>query len=300
MSERLRMQIDGMAWTVRLAGRGRPVLFLHGFSGSGLSWAGIAGLGGRFRAIVPDLPGHGATGWGAHEACPGAGAGGPGAGEPRLGVAAGAGDPRPRASVERTGDDLAAIIHRLGAERVHVVGYSLGARIALRLAICHPDALGRLVLEAPSAGIVDPVARAERAALDAERARLAVTEGIEVFSERWEAEPVLAGEAALPAVARDRQRAIRRANAPLGLGASLVYAGQGAMEPLHDRLGEVRAPTLVIVGADDPARSRAEEVAAGIPAARLAVVTGAGHAPHLERPERFRALVLDFLSEAAA
>ena len=71
------------------------------------------------------------------------------------------------------------------------------------------------------------------------------------------------------------------------------------MEPLHDRLGEVRAPTLVVVGADDPARARAEEVAAGIPGARLAVVAGAGHAPHLERPDRFHALVLDFLTEAA-
>ena len=291
MSQRLSMQVEGMPWTVRVAGHGQPVLFLHGFSGSGLSWAGIAGLGGRFRAIVPDLPGHGATGWQADETRPGAG-------EPRAGDAVG--DLRPRASVERTADDLATIARRLGAGLVHVVGYSMGARIALRLAISHPGAVNRLVLEAPSAGIADPVARAERAALDAERARLAVTEGIEAFAARWEAEPALASEVALPAAARNRQRAIRRAHAPLGLAASLVYAGQGAMEPLHDRLGEVQAPTLVIVGSDDPARPRAEEVAAGIPAARLAVVVGAGHGPHLERPDRFHALVLDFLTEAAA
>ena len=82
-------------------------------------------------------------------------------------------------------------------------------------------------------------------------------EGIEAFVARWEAEPVLAGEAALPAEARERQRAIRRANTPRGLAACLVYGGQGAMEPLHDRLADVAAPTLVIVGADDPARARA-------------------------------------------
>jgi pimeloyl-ACP methyl ester carboxylesterase len=142
------MQVGGMTWTVRVAGRGRPVLFLHGFSGSGLSWAGIAGLGSRFRAVVPDLPGHGATGW----------EGGPP-------------DGRPRASVERTADDLAAIVRRLGAERVDVVGYSMGARIALRLAVAHPEVVGRLVLEAPSAGIADPAARAQRAAADAEPRR---------------------------------------------------------------------------------------------------------------------------------
>jgi pimeloyl-ACP methyl ester carboxylesterase len=72
------------------------------------------------------------------------------------------------------------------------------------------------------------------------------------------------------------------------------------MEPLHDRLALVVAPTLVIAGADDPARPRAEEVAAGIPGARLALVPRAGHAPHLERPDRFHALVLDFLTEAVA
>jgi 2-succinyl-6-hydroxy-2,4-cyclohexadiene-1-carboxylate synthase len=276
------MQIDAMPWTVRVAGRGQPVLFLHGFSGSGLSWAGLAGLGDRVRAIVPDLPGHGGTAFDAD-----------------AGTTPSAAGARPRASVERTADDLAVIVRRLGADRVDVVGYSLGARIALRLAIAHPEVVRRLVLEAPSAGIADAAARAERLAADTERARLAVAEGIEAFAARWEAEPVLAGEAALPAPARARQQAIRRANAPLGLAASLVYAGQGAMEPLHGRLGEVRAPTLVVAGSEDPARARAEEVAAGIPGARLAVVAGAGHAPHLERPERFHALVLDFLLEAA-
>ena len=72
------------------------------------------------------------------------------------------------------------------------------------------------------------------------------------------------------------------------------------MEPLHDRLGEITAPTLVIVGADDPARDRAEAVAAGIPGARLARVPGAGHAPHLEAPAAFTRLVLDFVSEEHA
>ncbi len=282
------MLVDGMPWTVRVAGHGQPILLLHGFSGSGLSWAGLAGLGGRFRAIVPDLPGHGTTGW--EDAPPGA----------PVEHGAPAPDLRPRTSVERAADHLAVITRRLGAERVDVVGYSMGARIALRLAIAHPDAVGRLVLEAPSAGIVDPAARAERAAADLSRARLVVEEGIDAFAARWEAEPVLAGEAALPPAARERQQAIRRAHAPLGIAASLVHGGQGAMEPLSARLAEIGAPTLVVVGADDPARIRAEEVAAGIPGARLATVAGAGHAPHLERPDRFHALVLDFLTESSA
>jgi len=145
VSERLRMQVAGMTWTVRVAGQGHPVLFLHGFSGSGLSWAGIVGLGSRVRAIVPDLPGHGGTAWeGGREPDAGAGAAG------SVATAEDAPpDRRPRASVERTADDLATIVRRLGAERVDVVGYSMGARIALRLAVAHPEAVGRLVLEDP-------------------------------------------------------------------------------------------------------------------------------------------------------
>jgi 2-succinyl-6-hydroxy-2,4-cyclohexadiene-1-carboxylate synthase len=305
VTERIRMHVDGMPWTIRLAGRGEPVLFLHGFSGSGLSWAGIAGLGERFRAIVPDLPGHGGTGW--EETAPGASDGSPaGGGTAGATSAAGRGtavggppfDNRARCSVERTADDLVVIARRLGAARFHLVGYSLGARIALWLALAHPAAVHRLVLVAPSAGIAERAARAERVAADVERARLAVAGGIDAFAARWEAEPVLAGEASLPEATRARQRAIRRSNAPLGLAASLVQAGQGAMEPLHDRLGEIRAPTLVIAGADDPARARAEEVAAAISGARLALIPGAGHAPHLARPDRFHALVFDFLTEA--
>ncbi len=287
MSERIRLQVAGMPWTVRVAGRGSPVLFLHGFSGSGLAWAGLAGIGGRFRAIVPDLPGHGGTGWHRPEAARGDGQTPPG------------GDARPRASVESAADDLATIVRRLVADRVDVVGYSMGARIALRLAVAHPESVRRLVLEAPSAGIADPRERADRAAADVERARIVVAEGIEAFATCWEGEPVLAGEAALPPPVHARVRAIRRSNTPLGLAASLVQGGQGAMEPLHDRLASVAAPTLVIVGSRDPARTRGEEVAAGVPHARLAVVEGAGHAPHLERPDRFHALVLEFLTEAA-
>ena len=302
MSERLVMRVQGMRWTVRVAGRGRPVLFLHGFTGSGLSWTGIAGLGGHCRAIVPDLPGHGGTGW---EADPGPALAGTGrsaaeAGPAPTGPSEVLPDRRPRASVERTADDLAAIVGRLGAGRVDVVGYSMGARIALRLAISHPHAVRRLVLEAPSAGIADPEERARRHAADVEQARLAVSEGIPAFAARWEAEPVLAGEAGLDTEARRRQAAIRRSNAPLGLAASLVYGGQGAMEPLQERLAGVAAPTLVVIGVDDPARARGEEVAAAIPGARLILVEGAGHAPHIERPERFRTLVLDFLMETAA
>ena len=247
----------------------RPtLLLLHGFTGSAAAWADhLPGLEAAVDVLAVDLPGHG----GASDA--------------------GA------ASVEATAEALAA---RLSGGRAHVLGYSLGARIALRLAIAHPAVVDRLVLESPSAGIADPGEREARRRSDEQLAGEIERDGVEAFVDRWERNPVFATHAALAPAVAARQRTIRLARDPRGLAQSLRLAGQGAMEPLHSRLGEVRAPTLVITGALDPARPRAELVAAGVPGARLVVVDGAGHTPHLERPDAFRRLVIDFLQEGAA
>jgi 2-succinyl-6-hydroxy-2,4-cyclohexadiene-1-carboxylate synthase len=243
------------------------LLLLHGFTGSGASWAAhLPELQRRFEVLAIDLPGHGAN--------------------PEA------------ASVEATADDLA---RRVGGDRrVHVLGYSLGARVALRLAVAHPDAIDRLVLESPSAGLADDAERAVRRQADERLADEIDRDGIAAFVDRWERNPVFASQASLDPAVAARQRAVRLAQDPHGLAQSLRLAGQGAMQPLHDRLAEVLRPTLVIAGALDPARPRAEMVADGIPGARLVTVDGAGHTPHLERPDAFLRLVIDFLQEGAA
>jgi 2-succinyl-6-hydroxy-2,4-cyclohexadiene-1-carboxylate synthase len=245
----------------------RPALLLiHGFTGTGAAWADhLPELSRRFDLIAPDLPGHGANPVGA--------------------------------SVEAAADDLAPLA---GDGRIDVLGYSLGARVALALAVAHPGTVDRLVLESPSAGLSDPAERAARRAADERLAHEIERDGIEAFVDRWERNPVFASHAALNPEVAARQRAVRLAQDPHGLAQSLRLAGQGAMTPLRDRLGEIARPTLVIVGALDPTRPRGELVASGIPGARLVVIDGAGHTPHLERPDAFRRLVIDFLLEDAA
>ncbi len=271
------MTIDGLCWEVRVAGPAdaRPVLLLHGFTGRGTAWSSHPAALRRagHRTVTVDLPGHGRSGTPADPA---------------------------RIGVERTADDLATILDAIHAAPADVLGYSLGARIALRLAVAYPAAVGRLVLESPSAGIADPGARETRRLADDDLAASIERDGMKAFVDRWERGPVFATHAALDPRTVARQRAIRLANCPDGLAASLRGAGQGVMTPLHDRLAALTAPTLVIVGSLDPARPRAEQVAAGIPAARLAVIDGSGHTPHLERPAAFRRLALEFLQEDAA
>ncbi len=269
--------VDGLRWEVRVRGQrdAASLLLLHGFTGRATSWAEHAdAFARRFRLVTVDLPGHGRTG---------------------------TADPA-RMSVERTADDLAAIVEGLDAAPAHVLGYSFGARIALRLAAAHPEAVARLVLESPSAGIADPAERAARAVEDDALATRIERDGIAAFVDEWERRPAFASHAATLTAARaERQRALRRANRPDGLAASLRGAGQGAMEPLFDRLAAVTAPTLVLTGPlDTVGRPRAERVAAGIPGARIAVVDGAGHTPHEEQPLAFRRLALAFLEEDPA
>jgi 2-succinyl-6-hydroxy-2,4-cyclohexadiene-1-carboxylate synthase len=269
------MEIDGLRWEVRTRGSGPAVLLVHGFTGRGSGWgAHAAALAQHDRIVVVDLPGHG-----------------------RSGIPA---DPR-RASVERSADDLARILDRLDASPADVLGYSLGARIALRLAVAHAASVRRLILESPSAGIADPVARTQRAVADEARAQRLERDGTEAFVDEWEREPVFASHAAMPPARRAHLRAERLRNDPTGLAASLRGAGQGVMEPLHEALPGVSAPTLIIAGALDPTgRARAQNIAACIPGARLAIVEGAGHTPHLETPRTFRTLVTDFLEEDLA
>lgn len=264
--------VDGLRWEVRVRGAGDPLLLLHGFTGRGSSWGAHAtALAREFRVIVVDLPGHG-----------------------RSGIPS---DPA-RASVERSADDLAEILVRERCAPAHVLGYSLGARIALRLAATHPAFVRRLVLESPSAGLASDPERARRRAADDGRAARLERDGIDAFVEEWEKEPVLASLRDLPAASAERLRVERRRNRAAGLATSLRGAGQGSMEPLHDRLGGIRAPTLVITGSlDATGRSRAEEVVRRVRGARLAVIAGAGHRPHLESPAAFRSLVMSFLKE---
>jgi 2-succinyl-6-hydroxy-2,4-cyclohexadiene-1-carboxylate synthase len=266
--------IDGFCWEVRARGTGRPLLLLHGFTGRGTAWgAHSAAFTRAFRVVTVDLPGHG-----------------------RSGTAGPA-----RVSVERTADDLATILQRTDATPADVLGYSLGARIALRLAIAHPTVVRRLVLESPSAGLPTEAERTARRQADEDLATMIERDGIAAFVAEWERQPVFASHASLPPARATRLRAMRLANDPHGLAASLRGAGQGAMEPLFDRLATVGAPTLIVAGAlDDRGRSRAEQVARGIPGARLEIIDNAGHTPHEEQPRAFRRLALDFLLEDPA
>ena len=270
-----RLAVNGVHLEARLGGQGMPLLLLHGFTGLGTSWAPyLTTLRRSHRTIVVDLLGHGRSDAPVNPS---------------------------RYAIERQADDLAELSRAVGAPVADVIGYSMGARIALRLALDHPAAVRRLVLESPSAGIADATERARRRAADDALAETIERDGVASFVDRWEDQPLFASHAALTAAARRELRRQRLGHTPGGLANTLRGAGQGSMAPFVGRLSDVRVPTLVVVGNLDPVgRERAAVVAAGIPGARLEIVEHAGHAPHLDRPAAFRRLVVAFLTGAPA
>lgn len=249
----------------RCAGDGPTVVLVHGFAQTGGCLGPLADdLATDHHVVLPDAPGHGGS------------------------------DVHRRATVA----DAAALLASTAGAPAVWVGYSMGGRMCLRLAVDRPDLVRGLVLVGATAGIDDPAGRAARRRSDEDLARHLEEVGVRAFLDEWLALPLFAG---LPPWARFEDE--RRSNSVAGLAEHLRRAGTGAMEPLWDRLDEVGASgarvRCVAGGRDAKFAALAERLADGIGGdARAVRVPGAGHAAHLESPEAVTAVVRDVLRTA--
>ncbi len=245
------------------------MILLHGFTGSSASWGdrlidGLTSAG--IQPVLVDLPGHGRH---VREADPAAftldGA---------LGLISAAG----------------------GADPAPVLGYSMGGRLALAYAVRHPERVSHLILESASPGLETESDRADRRASDEALAMRLETEGIEAFMELWKALPIFGSQRALPQEVRAALQARRLLNDPGSLAAALRGLGTGVLPSYWGDLAKLQVPTLIVVGElDDKFVGIGKKVASLLPDARLAVVPGAGHAVHLERPDAWQEAVLGLL-----
>lgn len=249
----------------RLA-RPRPWLLIHGFTGAAESWTEVAAAlddGNGVIAVV--LPGH------APEV-------------PCASDASALEDASDAFPFEGAIAGIAAGLERAGLRQVELIGYSLGARVALALALRAPGLAARLTLIGVNPGI-DDSARAERRAADQRWARLLRERGIEDFATAWQAQPIFASQARLPASVLRRQHALRRGHDPEALAASLETMGLGAMPDYRERLPELTVPTRIIAGAlDDKFLTIARDMIRQAPAIDLHLLGDCGHNPVLERP----------------
>lgn len=238
-------------------GAGPRLVLVHGFTQTGRSWGPVASaLAARHEVVLVDAPGHGRS-----------------------------------STVEAGLWDGAAMIGEAGG-RASYLGYSMGGRFCLHLALQAPELVERLVLVGATPGIEELPARMARRKADQEWARLLFEEGLAAFLDRWLEGPLfqdLSPEAA--------NKEARMENTIVGLASSLRMAGTGRQDPLWDRLVALDMPVLLVVGArDEKFRAVAERMQGLIgDNAAVAVIPDAGHAVHLERPDAFSEVVEDFL-----
>lgn len=228
----------------------RPLVLVHGFTGSRDDFADVAGeLADLGRLVLVDQRGHG-------------GSSNPGRGY----------------DLDQLVTDLQGFFDAAGVARADLLGHSLGGMVALRFALAHPDRVASLILMDSSAGPVPPVSRALDRMLEVVRrsGMRRLIDGVESMT--------LAGEDLDIARVEGEDRFRDRARAKL---AALDPEAFVALAPLlsehpsvASRLGEIRCPTTVLVGERDaPFLPTSDELVRGIAGAQLVVIPGAGHSP---------------------
>jgi 2-succinyl-6-hydroxy-2,4-cyclohexadiene-1-carboxylate synthase len=226
------------------------VVLLHGFSGTGRAWDGVATrlAPEGYLPLALDLPGHGSA-----------------------------------SDCEHPITFAGCVRHVLerSPDRFTLCGYSLGGRVALHVALAAPERVSRLVLVSTSAGIADQAERAERRRADRLLAEQLEAMPFGDFIERWRGQPLFADEPPdVGALARDDQSR----NRPDALAGVLRGIGAGEMEPLWDRLGELQMPVTAVVGDRDLSYAAiGRRMADAIDGAELVVIPG-GHGLVLESP----------------
>lgn len=267
MSEHPLKQIDANGLTIgyREAGSGEPVIFLHGIGSGSAGWVNqLDHFGKRWRAIAWDAPGYGGSGDLEGE-CPGTGA---------------------------YADALAGLLDALDIESAHLVGNSLGSLFAGAFTGRHRARVRSLLLSDPAIGHgeADPETR--------EKSLKMRLDGIYIDGPAKMAEARATklvapdtGENVLEAV-----RAVMRGVRPDGYAQAARTLSQGN---IFADLDGCDAPTLVVNGADDivtpPEGGR--RIAAALVNGRFVLLEGLGHLPYVEAPERFNAVLDDFLAE---
>ena len=269
----MRLNANGVIYHVEVQGSGPAVFLLHGFTGSSATWAPHLAALDAFTTVRIDFLGHGRS--------------------------------DAPADVQRYGmqacvEDVLAIRKHLGLRRCAVVGYSMGGRVAMRVALQAPECLWALVLESASPGIADPAERRARVAQDTKLAARIRNEGVADFANYWQALPLFASQSRLPQATRQALRKQRLQHTAAGLANSLQGLSAGLQEPVLQRLRDLRLPVLLLAGAlDVKYRGLANDMAAMLPCGRVRIVPDAGHAVHLEQPAVFNAAVGDFLQAHA-
>jgi pimeloyl-ACP methyl ester carboxylesterase len=244
----------------------QTIVFAHGLLWSGRMFdAQVSALKDRYRCVTFDFPGQG------------------------------------RSEVVRDGYDMdslaadaAALIKQLKAAPCHFAGLSMGGFVAMRLGIHFPELVRSLILLETSADPEPPENLPRYKLLSF------ISRWISVRLVAGQIMPIMFGQAFLNDSARQKQREEWRGYLLTNNQTGIARALRGVMERqgVYEKLGQIKAPTLVIVGEQDVATvpAKAERIASAITGAKLVRIPNAGHTSTVEEPAAVNAAIEQFLS----
>lgn len=253
-------------------GAGPPLLLLHGFTACTSNWSPLVeALAPKYTVITLDLPGHGRS--------------------------TAPSDPAAYA-MPAVARHINALLDHLHHPTPHLLGYSMGGRLALYMALHFPHRWRSLILESASPGLAQSSQREARVRQDEALAAFIEQQGIEAFVARWQALPLFATQKNLPPATQETHRALRLQNNPHGLANSLRGMGTGVQPSLWHQLPQLALPTLLIAGAlDHKFVTIAGQMHRLLPDSQLVVVPHAGHTVHLEQSQAYAHLIGQWLQQ---
>lgn len=264
------MNVNGRQYHVEVTGQGVPLVLLHGFTGDVSIWQGVRQyFASSYQVIAVDVLGHGQSD-----------------------------KPHDVSAYHMTcvADDICAILDALSVGRSHLLGYSMGGRLALYLATQFSDRFYSLILESASPGLATQDERDERRNRDCALADKIEANGILWFVNFWEKLSLWDSQQQLSGAILQTQREQRLRNSPHGLANSLRGMGTGVQPSLWGELTDLSLPTQLIVGEYDTKFLHInQQMSEAIPQVQMTTIPNAGHTVHLENFDAFVACVASFL-----
>ncbi len=267
----MKLVCRSVEYHIDIIGHGEPLLLLHGFTGSLETWRFLWPMQKKYQLIMVDIIGHGST-ESPHNA--------------------------ERYTMLEAAKDIREILEKLSIQKTHVLGYSMGGRLALSFACLFPEFVQSLILESASPGLRTETARQERRIQDAKLADKIVEKGISAFVDDWENIPLFDSQKKM---SQEKQKAVRierLANTELGLCNSLLGMGTGDQPSWWNQLENLSMPILLLTGElDNKFCDIARSMQSLMKDCEWQIINDAGHAIHVEDEEKFGKIVSEFLAK---
>ncbi len=256
--------VNGVNLAYVVKGRGAPLVAMHGFANSIYTWEPVMNtLSGRFQAFAYDHRGHG-----------------------------GSSKKQSPYEIQTLTDDLLGLLNFWGLDRVHLMGHSMGGRVALWFALEHPERVDSLMLVGSSAAAPEGEMRQRFEFLR----KLALEEGMETVLASKEMRATLPQDYIDGASAEEfRKRFLKNTPADFAAAADAILQ----TPDMTGRLGEIQAPTWVCMGEKDAGpMAFGEMFEERIPNCVKTIIPACGHFPMQDAPEAFSSAFDDFVDTA--